>query len=419
MWTFSSSTTLSRIPTTPISFGPLFARLARDLVSLIEARDANGYVFRTDLRLRPDPAATPPAIALPAALDLLRGHGPELGTRRDDQGAPDRRRSCARRALPRRDPALRLAPPSRFRGDRRHRRDEAADRRAQGHRARPRRRSGRARRSATTSSSARAASARSSFWRRRCNWSGAGAIRACASRPRSGRCGCWCAPGGCRGRPRRRSRRPTTSCAASSTGCRWSPTGRPTPCPPPPPSSPGSRPSWAIAERRGLRARPAAPSRPGAGALRPSVRAGALAAVPRAVARPQRPGRAAAGNRAGNPRAGVSRHRACHRGGARLARRTAAGAALGAGAAAARRSAARDPGRARPPAPARGGVRPLRRVSVAPARRRAAALAVPPQPRPDRPGGDGAGRRTVARRPSGERAGGAGGAARAGAGGAA
>ncbi len=53
----------------------LFARLARDLVSLIEARDANGYVFRTDLRLRPDPAATPPAIALPAALTYYEGMG--------------------------------------------------------------------------------------------------------------------------------------------------------------------------------------------------------------------------------------------------------------------------------------------------------------------------------------------------------
>ncbi len=44
------------------------SRLARELVALLEARDADGYVFRTDLRLRPDPAATPPVIALPAAL---------------------------------------------------------------------------------------------------------------------------------------------------------------------------------------------------------------------------------------------------------------------------------------------------------------------------------------------------------------
>jgi glutamate-ammonia-ligase adenylyltransferase len=52
-----------------------FARVARDLCVLMEARDADGYVFRTDLRLRPDPAATPPAIALPAALAYYESAG--------------------------------------------------------------------------------------------------------------------------------------------------------------------------------------------------------------------------------------------------------------------------------------------------------------------------------------------------------
>jgi [glutamine synthetase] adenylyltransferase / [glutamine synthetase]-adenylyl-L-tyrosine phosphorylase len=52
-----------------------FARLARDLCALMEARDADGYVFRTDLRLRPDPAATPPAISLPAALTYYESMG--------------------------------------------------------------------------------------------------------------------------------------------------------------------------------------------------------------------------------------------------------------------------------------------------------------------------------------------------------
>jgi glutamate-ammonia-ligase adenylyltransferase len=50
------------------SIGSFTSRLARDLITLMEARDANGYVFRTDLRLRPDPAATPPAVSLHAAL---------------------------------------------------------------------------------------------------------------------------------------------------------------------------------------------------------------------------------------------------------------------------------------------------------------------------------------------------------------
>jgi glutamate-ammonia-ligase adenylyltransferase len=50
------------------SVGSFTSRIARDLITLMEARDANGYVFRTDLRLRPDPAATPPAVSLHTAL---------------------------------------------------------------------------------------------------------------------------------------------------------------------------------------------------------------------------------------------------------------------------------------------------------------------------------------------------------------
>ncbi len=45
----------------------LFTRLARNLVSLMEERTADGYVFRTDLRLRPDPGSTPPALSVRAA----------------------------------------------------------------------------------------------------------------------------------------------------------------------------------------------------------------------------------------------------------------------------------------------------------------------------------------------------------------
>ncbi len=55
--------------------GAVFTRLARALVAMMEARDADGYVFRTDLRLRPDPAATPPAVALPAALAYYESMG--------------------------------------------------------------------------------------------------------------------------------------------------------------------------------------------------------------------------------------------------------------------------------------------------------------------------------------------------------
>ncbi|MCK6454500.1 MAG: bifunctional [glutamine synthetase] adenylyltransferase/[glutamine synthetase]-adenylyl-L-tyrosine phosphorylase [Alphaproteobacteria bacterium] len=44
-----------------------FVRLARDLVRIMEERTADGYVFRTDLRLRPDPGVTPMAIPVTVA----------------------------------------------------------------------------------------------------------------------------------------------------------------------------------------------------------------------------------------------------------------------------------------------------------------------------------------------------------------
>jgi [glutamine synthetase] adenylyltransferase / [glutamine synthetase]-adenylyl-L-tyrosine phosphorylase len=51
------------------------ARIARGLVGLMETRDADGYVFRTDLRLRPDPSATPPAIAINNAITYYESMG--------------------------------------------------------------------------------------------------------------------------------------------------------------------------------------------------------------------------------------------------------------------------------------------------------------------------------------------------------
>ena len=44
-----------------------FSRFARDLLSVIEERTRDGYVFRVDLRLRPDPGSTPPVISTLAA----------------------------------------------------------------------------------------------------------------------------------------------------------------------------------------------------------------------------------------------------------------------------------------------------------------------------------------------------------------
>ena len=45
----------------------LFVRLTRNLVRIMQERTADGYVFRTDLRLRPDPGSMPLAIPLPIA----------------------------------------------------------------------------------------------------------------------------------------------------------------------------------------------------------------------------------------------------------------------------------------------------------------------------------------------------------------
>ena len=42
-------------------------RIARELVRIMEERTVDGYVFRTDLRLRPDPRSTPPAVSVAAA----------------------------------------------------------------------------------------------------------------------------------------------------------------------------------------------------------------------------------------------------------------------------------------------------------------------------------------------------------------
>lgn len=50
-------------------------KLAYDVVHVLQERTADGYVFRTDLRLRPDPASTPPAINVEAAYYYYEGVG--------------------------------------------------------------------------------------------------------------------------------------------------------------------------------------------------------------------------------------------------------------------------------------------------------------------------------------------------------
>jgi len=53
----------------------LALRLTRSLAQLLQERTAEGYVFRVDLRLRPDPSSTPPAVTAAAALDYYQTLG--------------------------------------------------------------------------------------------------------------------------------------------------------------------------------------------------------------------------------------------------------------------------------------------------------------------------------------------------------
>ena len=55
--------------------GPLFVRLTRQLIRLLQERTEHGYVFRVDVRLRPDPASTQIAMSVPAALDYYESIG--------------------------------------------------------------------------------------------------------------------------------------------------------------------------------------------------------------------------------------------------------------------------------------------------------------------------------------------------------
>lgn len=53
----------------------LLSRMAKQLIKLMQERTGDGYVFRMDLRLRPDPSSTPLVIPLLAALNYYEGQG--------------------------------------------------------------------------------------------------------------------------------------------------------------------------------------------------------------------------------------------------------------------------------------------------------------------------------------------------------
>ncbi len=69
---------------------PLFVKLTQRLVKLLQERTVDGYVFRTDLRLRPDPASTTIAISTPAALSYYESVGQNW-----ERAAMIKARACA------------------------------------------------------------------------------------------------------------------------------------------------------------------------------------------------------------------------------------------------------------------------------------------------------------------------------------
>jgi glutamate-ammonia-ligase adenylyltransferase len=55
--------------------GVLAVKLTRTMAAILQDRTEDGYVFRVDLRLRPDPSSTPVAVSIPAALDYYETVG--------------------------------------------------------------------------------------------------------------------------------------------------------------------------------------------------------------------------------------------------------------------------------------------------------------------------------------------------------
>jgi len=68
----------------------MFVRLTRQLVKMLQERTVHGYVFRVDLRLRPDPSSTQIAISVPAALDYYESRGQNW-----ERAAMIKARACA------------------------------------------------------------------------------------------------------------------------------------------------------------------------------------------------------------------------------------------------------------------------------------------------------------------------------------
>lgn len=59
----------------PLDFQPVMIRVVQKVAKIMQERNEHGYVFRTDLRLRPDPGSTPVALSTDAALVYYESRG--------------------------------------------------------------------------------------------------------------------------------------------------------------------------------------------------------------------------------------------------------------------------------------------------------------------------------------------------------
>ena len=86
-----------------------FIRVARKFAASLSDTTGDGYVFRTDLRLRPDPLVTPVCMSMGSAEQYYESFGRKLGTRNLHKGPALRRRHGSRGSVPQGPDAVRLA----------------------------------------------------------------------------------------------------------------------------------------------------------------------------------------------------------------------------------------------------------------------------------------------------------------------
>ena len=106
-----------------------FTRLAQGMVRIIGSQTAQGYVFRTDLRLRPDPGSTPPAISVRSADVYYRSAGRNWERAAMIKARPVAGDTPTGEAFLAGPPPVHLAPPPGFQGHTGYPGDQAPDRR--------------------------------------------------------------------------------------------------------------------------------------------------------------------------------------------------------------------------------------------------------------------------------------------------